>query len=46
MNRILMTGAALLTLLNAGMPANAADKHARQPRSAPTTIVWVRRAGR
>jgi membrane-associated protease RseP (regulator of RpoE activity) len=35
MNRILMTGAALLTLLNAGMPANAADKHARQYQEVP-----------
>ena len=35
MNRILLTGTALLTLVNVGMPANAAHKHARQYQQAP-----------
>jgi len=35
MNRILLTGTALLTLLNAGMPANAAHKQATRYQQAP-----------
>jgi membrane-associated protease RseP (regulator of RpoE activity) len=35
MNRILLTGTALLTLINAGMPASAAPKHARQYQQVP-----------
>ena len=35
MNRILLTGAALLTLINAGMPTSAAPKHARQYQEVP-----------
>jgi membrane-associated protease RseP (regulator of RpoE activity) len=35
MNRILLTGTALLTLINAGMPASAAPKQARQYQQVP-----------
>ena len=35
MNRILLTGTALLTLLNAAVPASAAQKHAVRYRRAP-----------
>ena len=35
MNRILLTGTALLTLISAGMPASAAPKHARQYQQVP-----------
>jgi membrane-associated protease RseP (regulator of RpoE activity) len=35
MNRILLTGTALLTLINAGMPASAAPKHATRYQRAP-----------
>jgi membrane-associated protease RseP (regulator of RpoE activity) len=35
MNRILLTGTALLTLISAGMPASAAPKYARQYQQVP-----------
>src|ERR1700678_856962 len=40
MNRILLTGATLLTLISAGMPASAAHKHATPFRQAPLQRQW------
>jgi membrane-associated protease RseP (regulator of RpoE activity) len=40
MNRILLTGTALLTLLNAGMPANAAHMGATRHQQAPIQRQW------
>jgi membrane-associated protease RseP (regulator of RpoE activity) len=40
MNRILLTGTALLTLINAGMPASAAPRHARRYDQAPIERQW------
>jgi membrane-associated protease RseP (regulator of RpoE activity) len=40
MNRILLTGTALLTLINAGLPANAAHKNAIRYQQAPVQQRW------
>jgi membrane-associated protease RseP (regulator of RpoE activity) len=40
MNRILLAGTALLTLISAGMPASAAHKHAARYRQAPVQQQW------
>jgi membrane-associated protease RseP (regulator of RpoE activity) len=41
MNRILLTGTTLLTLISAGMPASAAHKHATPLRQAPLQRQWL-----
>jgi hypothetical protein len=40
MNRILLTGTALLTLLNVAVPASAAHKHAMRYKQAPVQQQW------
>jgi membrane-associated protease RseP (regulator of RpoE activity) len=40
MNRILLTGTTLLTLVSAGMPASAAHKHATRYDPAPVQQQW------
>jgi membrane-associated protease RseP (regulator of RpoE activity) len=40
MNRILLTGTALLTLLNVAVPASAAHKHAMRYQQAPVQQQW------
>jgi membrane-associated protease RseP (regulator of RpoE activity) len=41
MNRILLTGTTLLTLISAGMPASAAHKHATRFYPAPVQPGWL-----
>ena len=45
MNRILLTGTTLLTLVSAGMPASAAHKHATRYYPAPVRKVGLQDPG-
>jgi hypothetical protein len=45
MNRILLTGTAFLTLLNAAVPASAAHKHASRYQQAPVQHLMPRPYG-